>query len=172
MTTLLQLSELTRQYAEIRAKLSDQIGALELEVQALRRRSLPGIRRTLATAQERRDALVNALNEARDLFKSPKTQVFHGVRVGFQKGKGALVWADDATVVKLIKKHMAEKADELLKTTEKPIKSALANLSATDLKRLGVEVVDATDETVVRPLDSELDKLVDRLLEDTAEIPS
>lgn len=170
MPTLVDISELARPYAETRADLSDKIGLLEQELMAVRRRHLPDIRRALARAQAQREKLVTAIELAPQLFEKPKTQVFHGVRVGFQKAKGAIAWDDEDTVVKLIRRFFPDRADVLIKTTERPVKTALQNLTAAELKRLGVQVVDSGEEIVIRPMDGELDKLVDRLLETTKTI--
>ena len=43
-------------------------------------------------------------------------------------------------------------------------KEALAQLSAAELKKIGVTLSEAGDQTVVRPVDSEVDKMVDALL--------
>ena len=44
------------------------------------------------------------------------------------------------------------------------MKEALAQLSAAELKKIGVTLSEAGDQTVVRPVDSEVDKMVDALL--------
>ena len=168
MPTLVQISELARAHAETRGRLAFLMGALEGELMKLRRERLPEIRKALAKAQEQRDRLVTAVTQSPELFEKPKTQVFHGIRIGFQKAKGTITWDDEENVIKLIWKHFPDLAETLLKTTEKPIKSALANLTASDLKKLGVQVVENGEEVVIRPMDGELDKLIDRLLETTA----
>ena len=95
---------------------------------------------------------------------------FHGVRIGFMKGKGKIEWDDGEQVVKLIKKHFPAQADALIATTEKPVKAALQQLAAADLKRLGITVEESGEVIFVKPVDGEIEKLVDALLEDaTAE---
>ena len=49
---------------------------------------------------------------------------------------------------------------------EEPIRKALSELTVTELKRLGVTVEEADDQVVIKPTDSEVDKLVGKLLED------
>ena len=165
--TLTDISELTRKYAETRTELGAQLSDLQAALDAVTRVHKPVIRKLLAKAQAQRDAVVAAVDLHRDLFDKPRTQVYHGVRIGLQKGKGAITWDDEAAVVKLIRKHFPDLADTLIKTTEKPVKDALKNLTAAELKRLGVQVTETGDEIVIRPLDSDLDKLVSKLLPDT-----
>lgn len=167
MPTLTEISELARPYAETRAELADKICALEQELMDVRRRRLPEIRRALAKAQTRRDRLVTAIELSPGLFEKPRTQVFHGIRCGFQKARGLLSWDSEESVIRLIRRHFPDQAATLIRTTEKPVRAALQQLPAADLKKLGVQVVDTGDEIVARPMDGELDKLVDRLLQAT-----
>lgn len=90
--------------------------------------------------------------------------VFHGIKVGFQKEKGKIEWDDVDQVVKLIKKHFPEQADVLIATSEKPVKDALNNLSAAELKKIGVNITSDGDVAFIRPTDSEVDKMVTALL--------
>ena len=90
--------------------------------------------------------------------------MFAGIKVGYAKGKGALSFDDADSVVARIKKHLPEQADVLIRTKEAPVKEALAQLSAAELKKIGVTLSEAGDQTVVRPVDSEVDKMVDALL--------
>ena len=111
------------------------------------------------------EAALRALVEANPgCFIRPRTQVFAGIKVGYAKGKGALSFDDADSVVARIKKHLPEQADVLIRTKEAPVKEALAQLSAAELKKIGVTLSEAGDQTVVRPVDSEVDKMVDALL--------
>ena len=96
--------------------------------------------------------------------------ILYGIKIGFQKGKGEITWEDKDQVVKLIHKHFPEQAEALLKVTEMPVKTALAQLSAADLKKLGVTIIETGDEIVIRATDTEVDKLVEALLKDEAEV--
>lgn len=100
------------------------------------------------------------------MFDTPRTVVFYGIKVGLQKGKGAIEWDDDAQVVKLIEKHFPEQADVLIKTTKKPVKKALAQLTVAELKKLGIVVEETGDQVVIKSTDSEIDKLVNALLKE------
>jgi arsenate reductase-like glutaredoxin family protein len=169
MTTTIALTDIeaaTRRYAEARARLAERVTELEDEVRALKRARLPAIRRALAEAQARRDELASLIQEAPQLFERPKTVIFHGIRVGWQKGRGSITWDDDERVCALIRKHFPAQAESLIKVIERPLKTALAQLSTADLKRIGVQVVETGDEIVIRPVDGDLDRLIERMLED------
>lgn len=163
---LIEIEQITKEYAAERTKLADRIRFLEDEINQLKRKRLPGIKNAVQVVAEKQENLKAALEDSRPLFVKPRTVVFHGIKIGFQKGKGKLAWADDAVVVKLVKKHLPEQVDALIKTTEKPIRGALENLPAADLKKLGIVVNETGDQVVIKSTDSEIDKFVESLLKE------
>lgn len=169
MEGLSKIETLTKEYATQRTELATLLGHLNEELARLKNKRLHGIKRQLAKAKEASHKLQNAIDAEPGLFVKPRTYTFHGVKVGFQKGKGGITWADDAQVVKLIRQYFPDQADALIKVTEKPVKGGLNTLEARDLKRLGCEVKDAGDEVVIKPVDGEVDKLVDALLKEEPE---
>lgn len=169
MTTHADIEDAAKTYADTRARLGERVDSLQYEILALRRRRLPGIRSAVESVATARQALIDLVDGARDLFTKPRTRIFHGVKVGLTKGKGKITWEDDETVVRLIRKHFADRADTLIKLKETPSKTALADLSAAELKKLGVTVEEAGDQVVAKPTESEIDKLVAALLEDDAD---
>lgn len=171
-TTRMNIIELrARVFAERHAKLRDIVTALESAREALMKAELPKIRRALAAAAEAESDLKAILDDSADLFVKPRSAIFHGIKVGFAKGKGKIEWDDPDQVVRLIHKHFPEQADVLIVTAEKPAKDALANLTASELKRLGVTIEDSGDVAFIRPVDGAVDKLVKALLKAaTAEV--
>jgi 5-enolpyruvylshikimate-3-phosphate synthase len=154
----------TGEYAESRTVLAGRVQRLNDEIEAAKRKLLPGIKKAVEVAAEKKAALKNAIEEGAGLFVKPRTVVLYGVKVGLEKGKGKIDWEDDDQVVKLIKRHYADQADVLIKTTEKPIKKALSALSVAELKKLGVTVEETGDQVIIKGTDSDVDKLVKALL--------
>ncbi len=170
MATLNDMDRLAKNYADWRAKLCAQVTELELEIEQARRTHLPEIKRIVAGAAGAKAHLAAAVEETPEQFVKPRTVVMHGIKVGFQKGKGKIEFDDPEKVVKLIRKHYPEQFDLLVKTTEKPVKKALGALTAEDLKKLGITVESTGDVVIIEAADSEVDKLVAALLkEDTQE---
>ena len=151
-------------FADRHARLRDLVVALEEARDALMKNELPKIRRALAAAAEAEGQLKALVGDSADLFVKPKSLIFHGIKVGFAKGKGKIDWDDPDQVVRLIKKHFPEQADLLIITTEKPAKDALAGLTVGELKKVGVTVEGTGDVSFCRPVDSAVDKLVKALL--------
>jgi hypothetical protein len=171
--TLAGIEALTKPYADARRELADAVEALNDIIEAAKRQAMPKLKRLVAMAAERELTLKNAVQAAPELFARPRTVVFHGVTVGLRKGSGGVDWDDDDRVVKLIEKHFSkDEAELLIKTTKKPIAKALADLDVAELKKIGCTVEGTGDVVVVKPADSAVNKIVNALLKDAAEVQS
>lgn len=159
-----EIESRAKAFAAARAELADRLETLRDEQEVATRRRLQGIRNSLARFTATHDELHDALADSRLEFTKPKTRVLHGIKVGWTKKKGKLSYGNPAQVVKLIRKHFPGQVDTLIKSTHKPVASSLVNLAASDLKRLGVSVGDDTDAIVIKPVDGEVDKLIDALI--------
>jgi hypothetical protein len=168
MTTLGEIETLTKEYADARQRLADTVRTLEDKIETLKRQYLPGIRMQVAIAAAKKLDLTNAIEDSRTLFVRPRSVIFHGIKVGLQKGKGKIEYdkADNDRIVKLIEKHFPEKADILIDIRKTPVKKALGDLAAADLKKLGIKVDDTGDIIVIKPTDSQIEKLVEALLKE------
>jgi hypothetical protein len=144
--------------------LSSRAAAMNTELERIKGIYLRGIRNSVAATVQAQAELLAAVAAAPHLFEKPRSIVLHGIKLGFQKGTGKLDWTDDEQVVKLARKHFPDQFDVLVKVTEKPIKGALANLTAAELKRLGVTVEDTGDIAFAKDATAEVDKLVKALL--------
>jgi hypothetical protein len=169
MISLIDIEERARKYAGAREHLSGIVAALNEGIEELKRGHMKRLKKAVATAAEHHDALKALIEDAPDLFVKPRTVVFHGIKLGYQKGKGKIEWDDPDQVVRLIKKHFPDQADVLVATTERPAKDALAQLTAAELKKLGISVTDGGDAVLIKPADSAVDKMVDALLRDATE---
>lgn len=169
MATLALIEEMTKEYAAAREKLADTVRTLTANVEKVKRQYMPVIKRQLGVAAARKLDLKNVLEDSKDLFVKPRTVIFHGIKVGFQKGKGKIEWDSDEQVLRLIEKYFPDMADVLIRTRKKPVKKALAALSVAELKRLGIAVEDTGDTVVIEATDSEIEKLVETLLKEKDE---
>ncbi len=164
--TLKEIEKLAESFAEARSNVKEGLESLESEITAIKKQYLPSIRRAIEKAAGRQQILRLAIEENPELFIKPKTFIFHGIRLGYMKARGEIVWEDEPQVIKLIKKHFPDDHETYIKATEKVIKTALAQLPAAELKKLGVTIIETTDEVVIKPTDSEIDKLINALLKE------
>lgn len=170
--TLSEITKRTEDFASARTKLAERITSLSDELASVKKRHIALIRKAVQVAKEKQGLLTSALEEAPELFTKPRTVIISGIKVGYQKGKGEIEWEDDDQVVRLIKKHFSEQADVLIKTTEKPLKKALAQLTVAELKKLGITVEETGDHVFIKPTDSDVDKYVNMLLKETKDVES
>jgi len=160
-----KIEELTARYAEARGVLADEVRELEDAIEALRKLHLPRIKRLIGDAGTKREELACAIESHPELFEMPRTMTFHGVKVGLQKGKGAIVIGNEPKTIALIKKYYDEPKDYLT-IVERVSRTQIAKLSATELKRLDIKIMGTDDKIVIQPADSEIDKLVEALLKE------
>lgn len=169
MPTLAEIESRAQKYAVARDTLRGLVETLKEGMDALQKQHLPGIRKALNKAAEQEAELKALVEQAPGLFVKPKSVIFHGIKLGFQKGKGKIEWDDADRVVALIRKHFPEQADVLIATSERPAKDALAQLSVAELKKLGVSVTEAGEAVFVKPTDSAVDKMVESLMKAAAD---
>lgn len=168
--TLAGIEAACKVLGEAREALRETVARMQAEIAETTEHYRERLRSQIDTIANHHAQLLAQVESAPGLFKRPRSVQFHGVKAGWQKGKGGVDWDDDLAVCERIERLLPELADTLIKTTKKPIAAALGQLEVKDLKRIGCSVTDAGDAPFVKPVDSELDKLVKRLIEDaTAE---
>jgi len=158
------IEKLCRKFRDEYNALAERCQTMNEEIEAVKRRRLQGIKSAVARANDARSELEQAIELAPHLFEKPKTMVIAGIRVGFTKQKGRLVFDDGGKVVALIRKHLPEQFDNLVSVKETPLKGGLQQLSGAELKKIGVQIEADVDQVVVKSTDTEVDKLVNALI--------
>lgn len=166
MSTLSEIEKQTQLYENRRQKLAAVIQQMNNELEYIKKQFIPQIKRLVGAAAEEKEALRQMIEDAPELFVKPRTLVLHGIKVGFQKQKGTIEITDAGLAVMMIHKHFPDRAEELIKTTEKPNKTALAELTVGELKKLGITVEETGDAVIIKATDSDVDKLVAALLKE------
>ncbi|MFA5161185.1 MAG: host-nuclease inhibitor Gam family protein [Elusimicrobiales bacterium] len=162
--SLSEIESLVKQYADRRARVTERLRQYEAGVAALKKEHLPGIKQAAVSASEKETELRAAIEASPALFEQPRSLTMHGIKFGFQKQKGSIRYEDEDKVISLVRKYLPEQADSLIKSEERLLKTALSNLTAAELKKLGVEVKESGDAVLVKSVDSDIDKLVNALL--------
>lgn len=165
-TTVNEIDALAKHLASARELLTRRVTTLQEQVEATKRRFLPGIKSAVDAVKEAESKLEVAIKAApAATFADPRTIVVHGIRVGWMKAKGKIEFADEKSVIKRIREHFPKaKADVLIKVTEKLQKKPLGALPVDDLKKIGCTVSAAGDVVYIKPVSDTVDKLVEALL--------
>jgi hypothetical protein len=162
-STVLELDKLTKRYADANEALETSMRDLESVIEIVKREHFKTIKRDFVSAVERKHDLKDAIEANRELFAERKTMVLHGVKIGIVKSVGKIEIEDDEKTANLIKKHLPDLYDVLVKVIQKPIKKALNELPAADLRKIGVTIEEGGDVTVIKTATSEIEKLINKL---------
>ena len=73
---------------------------------------------------------------------------------------------DEAQAIKLLRRKFPDRADAMVNVKETLDKKALRKMPAADLARIGVSIDDPVDEVTIAVAESDVDKLVEALLDD------
>jgi len=170
MPTMEQIEAKAKAHAQAREKLSEIVTALRDGIEALKRSHMAKLKVAVNKAAETSEELRALVEKSPTLFVKPKSVIFYGIKAGYRKEKGKIEFGDAAQTIKLIRRHLPELADTLIVTEEKPSKEAINNLTAEQIKKIGVTITSDTDVVFVSSTDSEVDKMVGALLKGAAEV--
>lgn len=148
------------EYAKRRARLLAGVAEMKQKMNAVRSIHEPHLLQEIREADALREDIRATTAANKLLFKSPKSHVFHGIKIGFQKSADAFEIADQDKTLELIKTICKPAERKLLITTKESIKkAALKGLDKATLKSLKVKFVEGGDETIVNAQDDALEKL-------------
>jgi hypothetical protein len=163
---ILVIDALSRKYSNARQSLTARVKEYNDAAEQLRLKHFPGIKDAAERAAERQAELAAETKKRPDLFVKPRTMTLHGIKVGFKKGAGKIVWDDEEKVVERIRAQFSKaKAETLLVVKTTPSKDALLTLDAAALKKLGCTIEDTGDQVVIKAPVGDLEKIVAKLLE-------
>lgn len=165
-----RITDLCRAFAAARQDVAQEVATAQALIDGIKAKYTPEIAARTAAMATVYDELHAEIAADPALFAKRKTLVLFGIKVGFVKGRGKLVWKKTEQVVEAIKKHLADQAWVLIQTKEVPAKAALNNLTAAELRKIGVTIEEAGDQVVIAPQDGDLDKLVAAILGDPATV--
>lgn len=165
---MLNIEQLTHDYRLAYDDLADEMLELKADLDEAHRKRRQAIKARLARVAKHRETLRQALKNNPQLFEKPRTTVFDGIKVGLTKKRGKVQFDDEEKVIQRIKKLLPEDQAELLirRGKESVHKPAVYDLAAADCKRLGIRIEDDSDEPVIKPADTDIDKMIESLLSD------
>ena len=160
-----QLENHASEYSSVREILSNQVAELQAELNEVKQKRISKIKRLVANCADSQ-AKLTALVEANPAyFEKPRTVTLYGIKIGFQKDKGKVTIEDEAKTIKLIRDRVDPGQAELaIRIRESVHKPSVYDWTAADLKMVGISITNDTDKVVIKPVDGEVDKLVNQLL--------
>ncbi len=175
MTEMTPLSTIEAQalaYRQARDRLQSLVAALEADIQSLKLARMPRLREALATLADTESRLRADVGASpAELWQKPRTRTFHGVKVGYAKQRGRVEFDDEAKVIERMRRLLPkDQAELLVRVREAVHKPAVYDLTAADLRRLGITVTADCDQIVVQDVAGELDRAIDALLADLRDL--
>lgn len=162
--TLADIELAARELAQARDILAAESAALETEIEAAKNRRLPRLKKLVEITTESETRLHELIEGAPELFEQPRTIVFHGLKIGFEKSRERVEISDEDRTVELIERHLSALASVLISVRKAPNKGALRELPDADLKRIGCAVESSGDVVVIRRAESEVEKTISALI--------
>jgi|GEM_PF-4800158 len=155
--------------ADARLRLAKEILRAEAKLLAVREDFERPLKEAATAVLTQQAELLSLVDRAPALFKRPQSIEFHGVRVGWRKGKGRLELPETETLIKRIVDQLTQSQRKtVLKVKTTVLKGGLAKLSGEILKKLGINVTAAGSEAFVSFPKSDAEKHVDWWLKPVA----
>lgn len=150
-------------------KQNDELAALANElserITAAKRELMPKIRKALVHLEASSGELLADVLASRHLFREQKTQVFHGVKIGWPKSRGGLEIPDAERTIERAEKLLTDEQFKMVvKTTHELRKKPLGTLDVNTLKKLGVNIRNAGEYALVSVTDGDVAELVKGML--------
>lgn len=166
-----KIEDQAREYAAANAATLRLADDLKTAIAAVCAKQVGKIKTAAQAAAVERETLMSLLADAADLFASPRRSLtVDGVRVGWKKERGKVVITDEAAVVQRIRERLPEdQAELLIRRTERVHKPGVYDLSAGDLKRLGIQIEADADAPFIKDIEVPIDKLIAGLMDEYAE---
>lgn len=168
-TTHEALAGLAEEYASAVLARQQLVAATRKRLAEIAAEMAPALREALSAERDCRDTLAGAVEAAPELFAKPRTRTVHGVRYGWQTGKARIEIPDETETIRRIERLPDGQSELLLQRKVSVYKPAVLDLTAADLRRLGIRQVPGEDSVIVKVVDDATDRLVDALLADASE---
>jgi phage host-nuclease inhibitor protein Gam len=97
-----------------------------------------------------RQEVESAVKYGRQFFGKPKTLVFSGIEVGFEKERDKLEVPEDSILIPRIETMLRAKASTLIRTAKSIVAEAFKQLTPAEKQSLGCRTITGADRVVVR----------------------
>ncbi len=167
---LSDIEKAARDYSAKSRILRNYHESLNSEIDAIKSKYLDNIKIASTEAGESYQLLMTLVQDAPDLFENKKNMTISGVKFGYQKKKGKLEIINEDATIKKLKELYGVDADTYINTKYSVVKKALDSLPASDLKKLGVNIVQDTDVAFVKLTDDEIQKIIEAIIKESAKV--
>ncbi len=148
-------------------ELKDALRDLEIAVGDLQQKHYKKIKPITDDVINLKQELIAEIEENKDKFFKSKFMTLFGIKWGLLKGKGKVEISNEKKSIELIKKNLSEdKQESLINIKESIAKSNISQLDATDIKKIGVKIVNSDEKPFISFIDSNIEKYIKTLIKD------
>ena len=164
------LNDLTKEVDITQRKITHQVMELQKELLKVRNRKVRFIFDNLERLLELKKSISIVLERNQDSFKRPKTKVMNNIKIGFSKTKADVTWEDTEDLIKAIEANLSYIGIQLIKTTKKPLKNALLQLTPKEADLIGLDIIPSENAVLIKTVDKEIEKLIKEINEEYIEL--
>ncbi|HEX9392165.1 MAG TPA: hypothetical protein VF928_12705 [Usitatibacteraceae bacterium] len=164
MATIQEIDDKAAAFSKARDHLVAMMGCMQTELEFAEAKWKALIEKAADGAISKHLELSAAIAASPEHFVKPRTRSLHGLKYGLQKLEGKVEIADEDKTIRLIYKHLPEKAEQLIKFEEKPIKDALRLLPVADLAKVGATLTETGDVVTIKTADKAVEKMVTQII--------
>lgn len=143
---------------------------LDTEIDAVKEKYSVAFSEATRKAGEAYQMLFTLVESSKELFSDKKSMSINNVKFGYRKKTGTIEIDNEEFTINKLHELFPENADMYLFKKTSISKKALNNLTATDLKKIGVNVIQDSSEAFVKLTDDEVQKLIDALVKESAKM--
>ena len=148
-------------HAELGESIKRILDTVESQIRAVIDQNLPAVRELARAYAVSEAEIIEQLHAAVGDFQKPRTRIFSGIKVGFQTGKGSVVFdeGNEQAVIDRILELKPEQMSALIRTEMSVNKDAVKRLAPETLARIGCTIDKPENEVVFSSVDGEIEKL-------------
>ena len=143
---------------------------LDTEIDAVKAKYSASFAEASKNAGEAYQMLLTLVESSEELFLDKKSMSINNVKFGYRKKAGTINIDNETFTIDRLRELFPKDADKYLSTKISISKKALNNLTAAELKKVGVNVIQDSSEAFVKLTDDEVQKLIDALVKESAKM--
>lgn len=143
---------------------------LDTEIDAVKAKYSAAFADASKNAGEAYQMLLTLVEDSEELFLDKKSMSINNVKFGYRKKSGKIEIDNEEFTINKLQELFPENADLYLSKKISVSKKALDSLTAAELKKVGVNVIQDTSEAFVKLTDDEVQKLIDALVKESAKM--
>lgn len=144
--------------------------SLDAEIDEVKSKYIEELKKASSEAGESYQMLLTLVESSEELFSDKKSMSINNVKFGYRKKTGKIEIDNEEFTINKLQELFPENADMYLSKKISISKKALDSLTAAELKKIGVNVIQDSSEAFVKLTDDEVQKLIDALVKESAKM--